>query len=163
MGSGGCDGTRDPPAPLGLGTAGVPSFGGVPQNVCSRMMWGSWVLKQHGNANFPPRSPCSWGAAWPCHGHGWMDRRTDGWMDGQRTTIPGRERSAGGMPGLVVPGPAVGSPLSPVAGAGDPEGMYRLGEEPAPSPTLLLNTLKEQWLRPSELPSGAVQARPWAF
>lgn len=66
------------------------------------------------------------------------------------------------MPGLVVWG-QWGPRCHSWLGRGDPEGMCGLGEEPASSPTLLLNTLKEQWLCPSELPSGAVQPGLWAF
>lgn len=63
---------------------------------------------------------------------------------------------AQGMPGLVVRGLKWGGPrCHSWLGLGDPEGMCSLGEEPACSPTLLLNTLKEQWLCPSELPSAA--------
>lgn len=88
----------------------------------------------------------------PCPG-------TDGWPEDYS---PWQGAKRWGMPGLVVWG-QWGPRRHSWLGRGDPEGMCGLGEEPASSPTLLLNTLKEQWLCPSELPSGAVQPGLWAF
>lgn len=81
MGSGGCDSTRDLPAPLDLATAGVPSFGGVPQNTCSQLMWGLLGGEAARERQLSPTQPLQLGSsvALPCPR---MDGQTDGRMDG---------------------------------------------------------------------------------
>lgn len=139
------------PLPAESDSRSAASRRGAPKGLMAARL--SWNIQP-----FPSRAPPA-GSSVP------LRFPADGQTDGGRTTIPGREGSKPpGCAGTGSPGPGVGGPrCHSWLGRGDPEGMCRLGEEPACSPTLLLYTLKEQWLCPSELPSGAAQPGLWAF